>query len=175
MTQQWKRLASLITLAMLSILLISSRTSLHAASEERVFLPMIVAPPASFVVQVVELTNQERANAGCPALTMDTKLGTAAQGHSDDMAANNFMSHTGSDGSSPWDRIRATGYSYSSAAENVAAGYSSPESVVNAWMGSSGHRVNILNCNLTEIGVGYAYSSSTSYGHYWTQVFATPR
>jgi uncharacterized protein YkwD len=91
---------------------------------------------------------------------------------------NDFFSHTSSDGRSPWDRIRATGYSYSSAAENIAAGYSTAASAVSGWMNSSGHRANILNCGLEETGVGYYFLTNdtghVNHRHYWTQVFATP-
>ena len=134
-------------------------------------------PPTdmSMVEQVIALTNAERDAADCPALEANDNLMAAAQGHSDDMAANNFMSHTGSNGSSPWDRMREAGYEYSRAAENVAAGYRTAESVVDGWMNSSGHRRNILNCSLTEIGVGYATNSDSDYGTYWTQKFGTPR
>jgi uncharacterized protein YkwD len=126
--------------------------------------------------EVVNLTNAERAKANCPALTISPLLVQAAQRHSDDMARHSFLSHTGSDGSSPWDRIQATGYNYSRAAENIAAGYPTPASVVSAWMNSAGHRNNILNCALTEIGVGYAYRDNDprNFRHYWTQNFATP-
>lgn len=132
-------------------------------------------PDTSIAQQVINLTNAERADAGCPALVANDRLMIAAQGHSDDMAANNFMSHTGSNGSSPWDRMREAGYEYRRAAENVAAGYRTAESVVNGWMNSSGHRANILNCALEEIGVGYATNSNSDYGTYWTQKFGTPR
>ncbi len=89
------------------------------------------------------------------------------------MAAKNYFSHTGLDGRSPFDRMRDAGYSYSSAAENIAAGQPTPAAVVNGWMNSEGHRANILNCKLTQIGVGVARGGS--YGIYWTQVFGTPR
>ncbi len=123
--------------------------------------------------QVVALTNQERVANGCKALTVDSKLTASAQGHSTDMAAKGYFSHTGQDGRSPFDRMKAAGYSYRLAAENIAAGQRTPQAVVTAWMNSSGHRANILNCSLTEIGVGVA--SGGSYGIYWTQNFGTPR
>jgi uncharacterized protein YkwD len=86
------------------------------------------------------------------------------------MAAHQNMSHTGSDGSSPGDRITAAGYSWSAYGENVAYGYGTPESVMAAWMASPGHRQNILDCGFKEIGVGLAQP-----GSYWTQDFGTPR
>jgi len=128
--------------------------------------------------EVIALTNAERANHGCAPLAYNPRLTAAAQGHSRDMAINDYFSHYSLDGRTPWDRIRATGYDYDRAAENIAAGYGSPASVVAGWMTSSGHRANILNCALTEIGVGYHYLSpdtgSVNYSRYWTQVFATP-
>ncbi|MGP3985842.1 CAP domain-containing protein [Streptomyces sp. 3N207] len=120
--------------------------------------------------QIVGLVNEERQKAGCKPVTADAKLTKAAQAHSEDMAEHSNMSHTGSDGSSPDDRIERAGYSWSTYGENVAYGYSSPESVMEGWMNSSGHRANILNCDFKEIGVGHAQP-----GHYWTQDFATAR
>ncbi|MBP1466659.1 CAP domain-containing protein [Candidatus Chloroploca sp. M-50] len=137
----------------------------------------IVIPPEQqlFVSEVLAATNAYRAQAGCAPLTLSPLLSTSAQRHTDDMAYNNFVSHTGSDGSSPWDRIRATGYTYSRAAENVAAGHTCPQQVVEAWYSSDGHRANMLNCALTEIGIGYTHNEPSLYKYYWTQDFATPR
>lgn len=129
--------------------------------------------------QVVALVNEHRVAAGCPPLAIDARLVAAAQGHSEDMASNDFFSHTGSDGSLPWDRMEAEGYRWSRAAENIAAGYPTPEQVVAAWMNSAGHRDNILNCALVDTGVGYVYleddGGDVNYHHYWTQLFGAPR
>ena len=136
--------------------------------------PTCITINSTFEAQVLTLLNQERTSRGIPALTSNDKLHNAAFGHSRDMACNNFMSHIGSDGSDPGDRIAAAGYDFSTWGENVAAGYTSPSSVVDAWMDSSGHRANILNPNLTEIGIGYVYNSASFYGHYWTTDFGAP-
>ncbi len=137
-------------------------------------------PPTDYEQQVIELTNRERVANGCASLRAESHLMAAAEAHSRDMAEHDFFSHTGSDGSSPWVRMARAGYgSYRAAAENIAAGYPSPEAVVAGWMNSPGHRANILNCNLEEIGVGYVFQNpdtgNTNYGHYWTQDFATPQ
>lgn len=121
--------------------------------------------------EVVRLANIERKEAGCAALSIDDKLMTAAQRHSQDQADNRKMSHDGSNGSSPGDRIDDVGYQWRTYGENVAWNQQSPAAVMKAWMNSSGHRANILNCSFTEIGIGIA----TSNGPYWTQVFAAPR
>ena len=111
--------------------------------------------------------------AAAPPLTLSSQLTAAAQAHSTDMATRNFFSHTGSDGSSPWVRITRTGYRYSYAGENIAAGYSTVTAVMQGWLASAGHCANILNRNFTQLGVGYAQGGS--YRHYWTQDFARPR
>lgn len=156
--------------------------ALTSAATMKVHLPLVVASGTSnssadtispLAQQVVDLTNQRRVAAGCAPLSVSPQLTSAAAAHSQDMARNNFFSHTGSDGSTPWDRIRRTGYMFSAAAENIAAGYRTAEQVVQGWYNSEGHRRNMLNCNLREIGV--AYADGGSFGRYWTQVFATPR
>jgi uncharacterized protein YkwD len=126
----------------------------------------------SFAGQVIRLTNRERAKGGCKALKSNSLLKSAAQKHSVDMAKKDYFSHTGKDGRSPFDRMTDAGYSFSAAAENIAAGQRTPADVVEGWMNSTGHKKNILNCTYTEIGVGYAKGGS--YGTYWTQNFGKP-
>ncbi|CAL9388589.1 CAP domain-containing protein [Streptomyces sp. enrichment culture] len=128
------------------------------------------ATSSGAVAKVVELVNAERGKAGCSPVKVNTALTEAAQNHSEDMAASGTMSHTGSDGSSPADRITRAGYSWSTYGENVAHGYSTPEQVMAGWMASPGHKKNILNCSFKEIGVGLAQP-----GSYWTQDFGTAR
>ncbi|HEY1016990.1 MAG TPA: CAP domain-containing protein [Herpetosiphonaceae bacterium] len=144
----------------------------------RAYVPVVtIAPPpaASFPAQVIALTNQRRAAAGCRALNHSLELSAAASHHSQDMADHDFFSHTGSDGSTPEQRAAAAGYpGFLFGAENVAAGQATPEQVVAAWMASPGHRANILNCQFRAIGVGYAYDPADRFGpyhHYWTQAF----
>ncbi|WP_414505774.1 CAP domain-containing protein [Streptomyces sp. NEAU-L66] len=128
------------------------------------------AKASGATARVVELVNDERRKAGCSPLTVNAKLTKAAQDHSKDMADHRNMSHTGSDGSSPEDRITRAGYNWSSYGENVAYGYSTPESVMEGWMTSPGHKRNILDCSFKEIGVGHAQPDD-----YWTQDFGTAR
>lgn len=128
-------------------------------------------PPSGTVVarQVLSLVNSERAKAGCGAVRSNTALQRAAQGHSADMAAKDYFSHTSKDGRTFADRIRAAGYGGGTLGENIAAGQSTASAVMRSWMASSGHRANILNCAFTGLGIGYAKGGS--YGHYWTQDF----
>ncbi|MDQ0407287.1 CAP domain-containing protein [Streptomyces sp. NBC_01723] len=132
--------------------------------------PPATAPASGDVAKVVELVNAERSKAGCSPVTVNAALTKAAQAHSEDMAATGTMSHSGSNGSSPDDRITNAGYNWSTYGENVAYGYETPEKVMAGWMSSPGHKENILNCDFKEIGVGLAQP-----GSYWTQDFGTAR
>jgi uncharacterized protein YkwD/stress response protein SCP2 len=123
--------------------------------------------------EVVDRTNAERARHGLRALTVDQRLAAAAQAHSADMVRRAFFAHESPDGRQVWDRAVAAGYAYRKVAENIAAGQRTAEEVVRGWMESPGHRANILDGDLTQIGVGRA--DGGSYGVYWTQVFGTPR
>jgi uncharacterized protein YkwD len=118
--------------------------------------------------EVIALINQQRQQMGLSALQINDSLVAAARRHSTDMAGNDFVGHTGSDGSSPWDRIRDADYNLRYGGENVAAGYSTPQDVFNAWMNSRGHRDNMLNPNFCDIGAGYSYDPASTYTHYWT-------
>jgi uncharacterized protein YkwD len=107
-------------------------------------------------------------------LIWDSRLARAAQRHSNDMANNNFFSHTGSDGSLVWDRIDDTGYDWQTCGENIAAGYPSIRDAVNGWLNSPGHCANIMDPNFEEMGAAKANNVHSDYGIYWTQVFAAP-
>jgi uncharacterized protein YkwD len=98
---------------------------------------------------------------------VDARLARAARAHSADMDHRHYFDHDSRDGRSPWDRIKAAGYP-APGAENIAMGQPTAASVMNAWMNSSGHRANILNCGLKSIGVGVQYDSG---GPWWTEDF----
>ncbi|MEW2404552.1 CAP domain-containing protein [Streptomyces sp. NPDC046862] len=149
---------------------VASAASVPAVATTTPATPATTAVSDDDLTALVALVNSERAEAGCAALTVNDKLTKAAQDHSQDMADHRNLSHTGSDGSSLTDRYARVGYSWSAAGENIASGYTTPQSVMDGWMASSGHRANILNCAFKEIGVGFAES-----GSYWTQDFGTSR
>jgi uncharacterized protein YkwD len=135
------------------------------------------APPAAAIVQIegvqdaaVGSTNWHRTNAGRSALAIDARLTAAAQSHANDMANRRVMTHVGADRSNGGQRIWRQGYGAVTWAENVAAGQTTPEQVVQAWMNSSGHRANILNDRMVHIGVAAARGSNGV--TYWTMVLA---
>ena len=163
-----------VILAVLLIVVAASAGTITSHAAALPAKPVVALSDGSLEQQVLALVNAKRATKkGCKPLTLNVSLTFAARAHSQDMMNHNYFSHTGSDGSSPWVRIKQAGYFYSAAGENIAAGFATPQSVMNAWMHSSGHKKNILNCKYTEIGVGLAYGGGT-YGFYWTQDFGKP-
>jgi hypothetical protein len=80
----------------------------------------------------------------------------AAQARAEDMAASGLFAHKGVDGSSPWRWVKDQGYSFSRAAENLAVNYAEADAVVAGWLASPGHRANLLDGRLEEIGIGVA-------------------
>ncbi len=129
-------------------------------------IPELSAEVSHFESEVVRLVNDIRVKNGLNKLTEDWELSRVARYKSQDMKDNKYFSHTSPVYGSPFEMIKNFGISYKSAGENIAKGQKTPESVVNAWMNSSGHRANILNASYTKIGVGYVKD-----GNYWTQMF----
>ncbi len=107
--------------------------------------------------RIVELVNLRRAEAGIGPVTVDPVLMSCAQQYSETQAAMGRLSHTGPDGSTPGQRLRRCGYNWRHFGENLAAGYVNADEVVAAWMASPGHRKNILNPRVREIGLGYTH------------------
>ncbi|MBM7613929.1 CAP domain-containing protein [Alkaliphilus hydrothermalis] len=114
-------------------------------------------------IQMIQMVNEERAKAGVKPLEVDVNLAYVARVKSKDMHDNNYFSHTSPTYGSPFDMMRSFGISYRGAAENIAKSYSL-QSAHTGLMNSEGHRRNILNPNLTHIGIGI-------YNGYYTQMF----
>ena len=125
------------------------------------------APAPGSEAEVLALVNTVRAGAGCAPLLHDEGLATVARGHSADMRDRGFFDHTNPDGRDPFDRAEAAGQT-NARAENIAYGQPDPAAVMDAWMNSSGHRANILDCGLRTLGTGVAEGPG---GPWWTQLF----
>lgn len=130
----------------------------------------VSAGQSSMTSQVVNLVNSERAAQGLMALQKDSRLAALAQQKAEDMAKNQYFSHTSPTYGSAFDMLKAAGYSYKTAGENIAMGQKSAASVMDGWMHSYGHRANILHTSYEKIGVGYAVSADGM--PYWVQIFA---
>jgi uncharacterized protein YkwD len=120
---------------------------------------------------VVCLINQARTSHHLPALQASPLLNHSAQGWTNAMVATDQFTH----GVNFAGRISAAGYVWRSAGENIATGYSTPRTVVRAWMASAGHCQNILNPSYRNVGTGISphpvRGFATGLGT-WTQDFA---
>ena len=121
----------------------------------------------SFVRQVVQLVNEERAKNGLAPLTVHTGAEQAAAVRAKEIQTS--FSHTRPDGSGFSTALTQAGVSYTTSGENIAYGQQTPQAVMEAWMNSAGHRANILNASFRQIGVGHVRSASGV--SYWTQLF----
>ncbi|WP_436701079.1 CAP domain-containing protein [Nocardioides sp. BYT-33-1] len=121
--------------------------------------------------QILQLTNDQRTAHGCRELKFSKKLRKAARRHTVAMAMAGVMSHQLPGEAKFSTRISRAGYrGWTLVAENIARGFSSPESVMTAWMESPSHRKNILNCRLRDLGVGVVLQDDELW---WTQDFGT--
>jgi hypothetical protein len=105
---------------------------------------------------LVEQTNEARLNESLQKLIVNPKLELAAKLKAEDMAQKGYFSHNSPDGKTPWDFIRASGYVYAAAGENLAVNFTDSRDVTDAWLRSPTHKANIMNGNYTEIGIATA-------------------
>jgi uncharacterized protein YkwD len=125
-----------------------------------------------WALELLEYHNRYRAGAGLPPLSIDDRLGLAAQAHAQEMAARRVMTHDGGDGSTPADRVTRAGYSFVAAGENVAMGQQTPREAAQSWYDSPPHRQNILG-QYTQCGAGRSLGADGQI--YWCMTFGTPR
>jgi uncharacterized protein YkwD len=137
-----------------------------ASTGQRYAVPQVTA---GWRARMLARVNVVRALAGVPLVAMCPALMTSAQQYADLMAREDFFDHVGPDGSSPWDRMIASGYRWRQAAENLAAGQGTVYEVMQTWRASPGHLASLTDPGFTHIGFGYAQSSSARYPTYWVQ------
>lgn len=118
--------------------------------------------------RILELVNAERKKAGLNELILNNNLSKMSEKRAKEISVN--FNHIRPDGSSWNTALDEYHIAYRYAGENIAAGYNSPEAVVDGWMNSEGHRANILDPDFTEMGIGY-YTDSSMYKYYWAQNF----
>ena len=125
---------------------------------------------SKFIDEVIRLVNEQRTANGLSKFTTSSKLTAVADTRAKELT--DSYSHTRPDGRSCFTALRDANIDYAAAGENIAAGYSTPEAVVEGWMNSKAHRANILSPKYSMIGVGYCVDGS-GYGSYWVQVFVS--
>ena len=117
--------------------------------------------------EVYEITNNYRSLVGVSSLTVDSSLVTAANIRAKELS--DSFSHTRPNGSSCFTVLSELGISYGTAGENIAAGYSSSQSVMEGWRFSSGHYQNIISSKFKKIGIGVNIVNNQ---YYWVQIFS---
>ena len=121
---------------------------------------------------MLALINNYRGSNGLAPLQMTQTLSSAAEFHSGDMAARDYFGHTLSNGASWSDNMANFGYGYATyQSENIAAGNAGAAETFQQWLNSPSHNANMLNPNVTAIGIGRASSSGSAFGTYWTTTF----
>ncbi len=109
--------------------------------------------------KTVDIINQRRQDLGLNSLSVNAQLTQAARRHSRDIHEHQLCQHNGTDGSSPWDRVRDAGYSGQPLGEVAGCGYGTAQAVVNGWWNSPGHKAILVDPNAREIGMGWTPSS----------------
>lgn len=127
---------------------------------------------SEFANRVLELVNIERANAGVAPLVLDEALCNAANMRAIEMDRTGEFSHTRPGGRECFTVVDYCNIGYMMCGENIAAGQPTPEEVMNSWLGSAGHKANILSPEYTKMGLGYSTGGGGEYRHYWAQEFA---
>jgi uncharacterized protein YkwD len=122
-----------------------------------------------------DLVNAYRKQKGLRALKLQPALTEAARAHSRDLAKWDRISHFGSDGSNPWDRVKRAGYNARLAAENVGTGQITIDEVIKGWQGSPGHNKNLLLAEAEHMGIALVQDFKTEFKTFWTLVIASPQ
>lgn len=120
-----------------------------------------------------ELVNAYRKENGLKPLKLNIELSNAAKAHSKDLAKWDRISHYGSDGSNPWDRVKRSGYNAKLAAENVGTGQSNIEEVFKGWKESPGHNKNLLLADAEHMGIALVQEPKSEFKTFWTLVLGT--
>ena len=121
-----------------------------------------------------DLINQYRHDKGLKPLKLNAELTEAAKAHSRDLAKWDRISHYGSDGSNPWDRVKRTGFRARLAAENVGTGQIDFNEVMRGWKESPGHNKNLLLGDATYMGIALVQDPRTEFKSFWTLVIGSP-
>ena len=121
-----------------------------------------------------KLINDYRREKGLKPLKLDPLLTAAAKSHSRDLAKHDRISHYGSNGSSPWDRVAAAGYKARIAAENVGTGQATLAEVLKGWEAREGHNKNLLLADAEHMGIALVQDPKTEFKTFWTLVVGAP-
>ena len=144
------KILHLTSLFAVTFLLLFSTFALSTIKKEN---PTVLGASTDISFQdLLILTNEQRVESDIPPLTLNAQLSAAADAKAKDMFTKDYWAHNSPDGKTPWDFIKAAGYDYVYAGENLARGFTSSTDVINAWMASPEHRANMLSRNFADVG-----------------------
>ncbi len=129
----------------------------------------LVTPYAAYAKEMLKLVNEERAKVGVSPVVLNLMLTSAANVRAEEISES--FSHTRPDGTAFSTVFKELGINYYCCGENIAAGISNAEDVVEMWVNSPAHYENIIDVNFTQLGVGYYYDSKSVFKHHWVQLF----
>ncbi|MEZ5926378.1 MAG: CAP domain-containing protein [Hyphomicrobiaceae bacterium] len=162
------------------------RAARNAATETEVAVDSTASAPAGALADrdyskaklnpndALTLINDYRGENGLKPLKLDPLLVAAAKTHSRDLAKHDRISHYGSNGSSPWDRVAAAGYKARLAAENVGTGQVTLAEVLKGWKASEAHNKNLLLADAEHMGIALVQDTKTEFKTFWTLVVGAP-
>lgn len=130
---------------------------------------------AVFETELLRLVNDHRLRLGLSPLIPATRLGDAARAHCRHMIDHRFFAHAAPEGLTPAERLTLANVDWSAVGENIAAGYSTPQAVYEAWLASPEHKANLESPSFTFAGAGYAQDAGPTDDfpsvHYWAMAF----
>ena len=161
-----RTIRSLITGTLAALLLAGTLAGAFAA-------PVDAASLDAQETELQRVINEFRASKGLPTVQISDTLTFSAKWMAQDLAVNNYFSHTSLDGRTPQERMAGAGYPATATwtGENLAAGFAAPGDVLAGWIASPGHYAVLVNPNYRAIGIGRAYSATSTYKSYWAANF----
>lgn len=149
--------------------------TLDDANGHPLLLPNTDPGVTTFETELLRLVNDHRLLLGLAPLIPSVRLGDAARAHCRHMITHRFFAHASPEGLTPAERLTLANVDWSSVGENIAAGYSTPQAVFDAWLASTEHRANMESPSFTTVGVGYAQDADPTPDfpdvHYWAMAF----
>lgn len=163
------------------------------SQEKTEVIPMLSKKEKQQYLKVINTVRKKSRTCGeygyfpsAPIVMWSDKLYFAAYEHNQDMVTENYFAHTGSGAKSDWcgyalgkksstaDRISNHNFNWQRCSENISAGTNRllAQSAIDSWVNSPIHCKNMMDPNVTKVGLAHIQKPKTKYIHYWTLNFA---
>lgn len=148
------KLKHVVTMAMLGMGLATVADAAEIRPLPRATVHIAVSNPQATAHELLTAMNAERRAHGLRKLHLDKALSRAAQAHVDDMIRRNYFGHATPEGVMPMKRAAKAGYKGCMVAENLSYSWKTVDLAMAGWMQSQGHRANMLNGEMKDVGIG---------------------